>query len=116
VNDERHESTLNRRRASTERRRGRFRLDHPVSSSHVIIMRTIVDLPAEQIAALDAYTEAEGISRAEAVRRAVAAFVPVARKPARSLREHPAFGSLKHPKSDSVTATRKLREEWDRPS
>jgi metal-responsive CopG/Arc/MetJ family transcriptional regulator len=39
-------------------------------------MRTIVDLPDEQLAALDAYTKSEGISRAEAVRRAVAAFVP----------------------------------------
>ena len=38
-----------------------------------IIMRTIVDLPDQQIEALDAWCRAENISRAEAVRRAVAA-------------------------------------------
>ncbi len=72
-----------------------------------------MDLPAEQIAALDAYTKAEGISRAEAVRRAVAAFVPPAEKHKRSLREHPAFGSLSGEKLDSVEYTRKMRGEWD---
>ena len=76
-------------------------------------MRTIVDLPAEQIAALDAYTKAEGISRAEAVRRAVAAFVPSTGKNRRSLREHPAFGSLSGKKFDSVEYIRKMRREWD---
>jgi hypothetical protein len=39
-------------------------------------MRTIVDLPEEQIKALDTYRKRHGISRAEAVRRAVAAFFP----------------------------------------
>jgi hypothetical protein len=39
-------------------------------------VRTIVDLPEEQIKALDAYRKRHGISRAEAVRRAVAAFIP----------------------------------------
>jgi len=76
-------------------------------------MRTIVDLPPEQIAALNAYTKAEGISRAEAVRRAVAAFVPATQKKKRSLRDHPAFGSWSGPKTDSVQYVRKLRSEWD---
>ena len=35
-------------------------------------MRTIVDLPDEQIRALDAYSKKHGVSRAEAVRRAIA--------------------------------------------
>jgi len=39
-------------------------------------MRTIVDLPPEQIKALDGYSKKEGISRADAVRRAVASFLP----------------------------------------
>lgn len=76
-------------------------------------MRTIVDLPPEQIAALDAYTKAEGISRAEAVRRAVAAFVPATRKKMRSLREHPAVGTVTPEETDSVAYVRKLRAEWD---
>ncbi len=76
-------------------------------------MRTIVDLPPEQIAALNAYTKAEGISRAEAVRRAVAAFVPGPRKKKRSLRDHPAVGTWPDKNVDSVEYVRKLRAEWD---
>lgn len=34
-------------------------------------MRTIIELPEEQLHALDAWRQARGISRAEAVRRAV---------------------------------------------
>jgi len=41
----------------------------------ISLMRTIVDLPAEQIRALDEICEREAISRAEAVRRAVARYV-----------------------------------------
>ena len=37
-----------------------------------VIMRTIIDLPEEQVRGLAALCEAQGISRAEAVRRAVA--------------------------------------------
>jgi metal-responsive CopG/Arc/MetJ family transcriptional regulator len=89
-----------------------FSLALRTSSSHVIIMRTIVDLPPEQIAALDAYTKAEGISRAEAVRRAVAAFVPAAQKKG-SLRDHPAVGTITMEEKDSVAYVRKLRAEWN---
>ena len=39
------------------------------------MMRTIIDLPEEQVKALDTYRKKERISRAEAVRRAVAAFL-----------------------------------------
>ena len=79
-------------------------------------MRTIVDLPAEQIKALDGYRKKEGISRAEAVRRAVASFLPA--KPGKKFdfRNHPAFGSSKRfRKEDSVEVVRRLRTEWDRP-
>ena len=37
--------------------------------------RTIVDIPAEQMAAVDRLCQAQGISRAEAVRRALRAYV-----------------------------------------
>jgi metal-responsive CopG/Arc/MetJ family transcriptional regulator len=75
-------------------------------------MRTIVDLPKEQIKALDHYGEAHGVSRAEVMREAVAAYLPT---PAQKKRfdKHPAFGSLKK-KIDSVEYVRKLRAEWDR--
>jgi hypothetical protein len=78
-------------------------------------MRTIVDLPKEQIAALDSYAKSKGISRAAAVRESVAAYLPAQKK--RDLnywRNHPAFGSEKRPKGfDSVEYVRKLRAEWD---
>lgn len=76
-------------------------------------MRTIVDLPQKQISALDAYRKKEGISRAEAVRRAVAAFVPTSGRQRCDFAAHPAFGSSKEfRKEDSVTTIRRLREEW----
>lgn len=77
------------------------------------LMRTIVDLPEKQIKALDLYRKKEGISRAEAVRRAVAAFVPALTRRRLDYSGHPAFGcSKKFRKDDSVTLLRRLREEW----
>jgi hypothetical protein len=79
-------------------------------------MRTIVDLPKEQIEALDSYAKAKGISRAAAVREAVATYIPNKKKK-RDLNywlNHPAIGSEKRPKGfDSVEYVRKLRAEWD---
>jgi hypothetical protein len=80
-------------------------------------MRTIVDLPKEQIEALDAYAKSKGVSRAAVVREAVATYLPEKKKKKRDLnywRNHPAFGSEKKPKGfDSVEYVRKLRAEWD---
>ncbi len=77
-------------------------------------MRTIVDLPREQIEALDSYAREKGLSRAAVVREAVAAYLPGKRKRRRSFGDHPAFGSEKMPKDfDSVEYVRKLRAEWD---
>jgi hypothetical protein len=77
-------------------------------------MRTIIDLPEEQLQALDTYRRRLGISRAEAVRRAVAAFVPVKARPKVDFLSHPAFGSSKRfRQEDSVEFVRRLREEWE---
>ena len=80
-------------------------------------MRTIVDLPKEQIEALDTYAKSKGISRAAAVREAVSTYLPEKKKKKRDLnywRNHPAFGSEKMPRGfDSVEYVRKLRAEWD---
>jgi hypothetical protein len=75
-------------------------------------MRTIVNLPQKQVEALDRYGEKHGISRAEVVRQAVAAYLPLVGKKGR-FRDHPAFGSWKK-KTDSVGYVRKLRSEWDK--
>jgi metal-responsive CopG/Arc/MetJ family transcriptional regulator len=79
-------------------------------------MRTIVDLPHEQIQALDAYSKKHGVSRAEAVRRAIAMFLPKRSQRRLDLSNHPAFGAWKHRKVDSVEFQRKLREEWGKRS
>jgi metal-responsive CopG/Arc/MetJ family transcriptional regulator len=74
-------------------------------------MRTIVDLPKEQLDALSQMGQREQISRAEAVRRAVAAY----------LREHgsmtatgdEAFGLWNDRKLDTRKYEDKLRKEWE---
>jgi metal-responsive CopG/Arc/MetJ family transcriptional regulator len=75
-------------------------------------MRTIVNLPKEQIQALDQYGKKHRVSRTEVVRQAVAAFLPAAAGKDR-FQDHPAFGSMKT-KVDSVKYIRRLRSEWDR--
>jgi hypothetical protein len=72
-------------------------------------MRTIVDLPAGQLEALDALCRAENISRAEAVRRAVAAHLS---------RELPAaartaFGLWRDREETSLEFEARLRREWE---
>lgn len=72
-----------------------------------------MDLPKEQIEALDSYAKTKGISRAQAVRESVAAYLPSKKKKI-DWRKHPSFGSEKMPKGfDSVEYVRKLRAEWD---
>ncbi len=76
-------------------------------------VRTIIDLPTDQIEALDHYRRREGVSRAEAVRRAVAAFIPTKQRRKPDLKAHAAFGSSQqNRKEDSVITVRRLREEW----
>jgi hypothetical protein len=76
-------------------------------------MRTIVDLPKEQIEALDREGKARGVSRAAVVREAVAAYLPA--PPAKGrFKHHPAFGAWEGKKVDSVAYIRKVRKEWDK--
>ncbi len=73
-------------------------------------MRTIIDLPEAHVEALDALCRGEGISRAEAVRQAVAAHLRLARQ------RHPdaAFGLWKRGAVDGLKYQERLRREWDR--
>jgi metal-responsive CopG/Arc/MetJ family transcriptional regulator len=73
-----------------------------------VIMRTIVDLPSEQVAVLGKYCRSSGISRAEAVRRAVAQFLEVHGERNRA----EAFGAWKKSVGDATTLVRRIREEW----
>lgn len=72
-------------------------------------MRTIVELPTEQIDALDVLCRRERISRAEAVRRAVAQHLR-ANQPADASR---AFGLWRSDPEDGMSYQDRLRSEWD---
>ncbi len=75
-----------------------------------VIMRTIVDLTEEQVKSLAALCAARGISRAEAVRRAVAKLLAEEQRPGREQ----AFGAWKRKNPDAAEVVRTLREEWRR--
>lgn len=73
-------------------------------------MRTIVDLPDDQMAALKALAERNGLSRAELVRRAVAAYLEQRRMPTGDA----AFGLWRKWGEDGLDYEDRLRREWDR--
>ena len=71
-------------------------------------MRTIVNLPDEQVRRLDEACRGEGVSRAEAVRRAVASYLD-----ARSVcKREDAFGIWRGREVDGLEYERRLRREW----
>lgn len=70
-------------------------------------MRTIIELPEEQVGALREICEREGISRAEAIRRAVRAYT---RKRAGNVAD--AFGLWKDREVDGLTYEDRVRREW----
>ena len=77
------------------------------------LMRTIVDIPGGQLEGLDRHCKREGISRAEAVRRAVALLV--GHEPAGA---HAAFGLWRKRRGgavDGLVYQERLRKEWARP-
>ncbi len=73
-------------------------------------MRTIIELPDDQVKALAALCSSQGISRAEAVRRAVARLLAEEHRPGREK----AFGAWKKKQIDATTTIRGLRDEWKR--
>ena len=77
---------------------------------YVIIMRTIVDLPQSIIDELDELARREDISRAEAVRRAMASYL----ESKRIARGDAAFGIWKSRKIDALAYEDDLRGEWSR--
>ncbi|MGM0593558.1 MAG: CopG family transcriptional regulator [Pseudomonadota bacterium] len=71
-------------------------------------MRTIVELPEQQIEALKAMSEQEGLSRAELMRRAVAEYL----SRHQSQTGASAFGIWKGRDKDGLRYQDALREEW----
>ena len=79
-------------------------------TAYVIIMRTIIDVPNNLIDQIDALAQREKISRAEAVRRAVAEYLE---KRAHH-RSDAGFGIWKNRKIDPLAYEDELRKEWNR--
>ncbi|MBA3298051.1 MAG: ribbon-helix-helix protein, CopG family [Acidobacteria bacterium] len=73
-------------------------------------MRTIIDLPPTQLEALETLCKREGISRAEAIRRAVAALVGAESASAAGR----AFG-LWRGRTGGLEYQEQRRREWDEP-
>jgi hypothetical protein len=71
-------------------------------------MRTIVEIPDEELRELTEICQREGISRAEAVRRAIRDYIA---QDEAAFDE--AFGSWKEHAEDGVELQRRLRAEWD---
>jgi hypothetical protein len=72
-------------------------------------MRTIIDLPEDQLEALDGICRRESISRAEAIRRAVGLLV----RDRAAGASHAAFGLWRGARAvDGLTYQDRLRQEW----
>jgi len=71
-------------------------------------MRTIIDLPEKQVAALGDFCAREKISRAEAIRRAVESLLTSQGKTHREA----SFGSWA-PRGNSRSVVDALRSEWE---
>lgn len=71
-------------------------------------MRTIIELPEEQLTGLDGWCRREGISRAEAIRRAVAAMLAERAKGEAA----GAFGLWRGRAEDALAEQEKIRNEW----
>lgn len=72
------------------------------------LMRTIIDVPPEDLQALTAVCERDHLSRAECIRRAIRTYVS-SQTPSAS---NEAFGLWKQQATDGVDYQRALREEW----
>lgn len=73
-------------------------------------MRTIIDIPQDILDGIDGVAKELNISRAEAVRRAIAEYV----KERSRARPDAAFGIWKFRKIDSLAYEDSIRGEWDK--
>ncbi|AGA91437.1 Ribbon-helix-helix protein, copG family [Thioflavicoccus mobilis 8321] len=73
-------------------------------------MRTVIDLPDDQIAPLKDLAESLNVSRAELIRRAVTDFLRRHEVPT----EDAAFGIWRGHDEDGVAYQERARSEWDR--
>ena len=71
-------------------------------------MRTLIDLPESQVAALDELSKAEKKSRAALIRQAIHDYL----SKRRSARQEDAFGLWGDRKIDGLAYQRRMRREW----
>ena len=72
-------------------------------------MRTIIDLPESERALLDAQCRQQGLSRAEAMRRALRLWLDQQTPQSASV-----FGLWRYRPGDALELQQALREEWER--
>jgi metal-responsive CopG/Arc/MetJ family transcriptional regulator len=70
-------------------------------------MRTIIDIPDEQVLPLAEQCRQESISRSELIRRAIALYLEQRRRTERDV-----FGLWRERQQDAVEYQRSLRAEW----
>ncbi len=75
-----------------------------------VLMRTIIDIPDEDIQELKRIQEKRSVSRAELIRCAIAELVRCQRQV--SITGRPGFGAWKRHKEDGVTYQQRVRSEW----
>lgn len=80
-----------------------------VADDEIDTMRTTIELPEHQVRLLDEIRRAEGVSRAELIRRAVTRYLEHEGPP-----PDDAFGIWRDRKMDGVAYKRKLRRDWSR--
>ena len=77
-------------------------------TSYDDVMRTIVEIPEDQLRDLADLCRREGISRAEAIRRAIAEYA----RRRKGGKTRPAFGLWRGRRRDGLAYERRLRREW----
>lgn len=73
------------------------------------LMRTIIDLPEDERALLDAQCRQQGLSRAEAIRRALRLWLDQQTQQSASV-----FGLWRDRPGDALELQQTLRQEWER--
>ena len=76
-------------------------------------MRTLVDIPAEDLELLDGVVKTMAISRAEFVRRAIAQSLATHRKAQIEKAREAAFGLLAGRSIDGLEYQERIRQEWE---
>ena len=80
-------------------------------TDHDAAMRTIIDLPEDQVRAIDAWRKTRGVTRAEAIRQAISRLL--ADTETRGALLEATHGIWADRPEDGATMQRRLRAEWD---